>query len=186
VDIRCSAHNWKKPRSPHTRNPSVPQISPPEYLNSALSITPARTLYKCIFPNFLLDSFMAFRIPIRHIRRFQIRSHSNISIYNLEAKCRTRTMSTTTAPEKFDWLVILPDHEGVLAKRMEVRAYVYFLRTFIHVITIYYTNHSTTSITADKANRSHLSAITPLVESGFWKMGGTDLWPMGNSPRVFF
>jgi hypothetical protein len=28
------------------------------------------------------------------------------------------------APEKIDWLIILPDHEGALAKRMEVRPYV--------------------------------------------------------------
>jgi hypothetical protein len=27
----------------------------------------------------------------------------------------------STAPSKFEWLVILPDHAGVLEKRMEVR-----------------------------------------------------------------
>ncbi|KAH8685513.1 hypothetical protein BGZ60DRAFT_364764 [Tricladium varicosporioides] len=30
-------------------------------------------------------------------------------------------MASTTDAGKFEWLVILPDHEGVLAKRMEVR-----------------------------------------------------------------
>jgi hypothetical protein len=34
----------------------------------------------------------------------------------------SRTMST--APEKFEWLVILPDQAGKLAKRMEIRPYV--------------------------------------------------------------
>lgn len=33
-------------------------------------------------------------------------------------------MSTAAASEKLDWLVILPDYEGALAKRMEVRQYV--------------------------------------------------------------
>jgi len=30
-------------------------------------------------------------------------------------------MATTTAPEKFEWIVILPDQPGKLAKRMEIR-----------------------------------------------------------------
>jgi hypothetical protein len=34
-------------------------------------------------------------------------------------KIRTRTMAT--APEKFEWIVIMPDQPGKLAKRMEVR-----------------------------------------------------------------
>lgn len=33
----------------------------------------------------------------------------------------TRTMASTTA--KFEWLVIVPDHGGVLDKRMEIRPY---------------------------------------------------------------
>ncbi|PBP21733.1 YCII-related domain protein [Diplocarpon rosae] len=32
-----------------------------------------------------------------------------------------RTMASASAPEKFEWLVIMPDQPGKLAKRMEVR-----------------------------------------------------------------
>jgi len=46
--------------------------------------------------------------------------------------------------EKFEWLVILPDREGSLERRMAVRP-------------------------------QHLSALTPRVEAGFWKMGGAFL-----------
>jgi hypothetical protein len=35
-------------------------------------------------------------------------------------------MASFVPPEgKSEWLIIVPDHEGVLAKRMEVRPYVY-------------------------------------------------------------
>ncbi len=32
-----------------------------------------------------------------------------------------RTMSSATTPAKFEWLVIVPDHENALATRMQVR-----------------------------------------------------------------
>lgn len=52
------------------------------------------------------------------------------------AKHLVRTMSTTTtAPAKFEFLVIVPDKPGTLQKRLEVRACVSFpfplLRTFM-------------------------------------------------------
>ena len=33
------------------------------------------------------------------------------------------TTAATESKPKHEWLVIMPDHEGVLAKRMSVRAY---------------------------------------------------------------
>jgi hypothetical protein len=33
----------------------------------------------------------------------------------------TRQMAMSAAPQKIDWLVIIPDHEGVLENRMKVR-----------------------------------------------------------------
>jgi hypothetical protein len=35
-----------------------------------------------------------------------------------------RTMATAAAGKKLEWLIIIPDHEGVIEKRLEVRAYV--------------------------------------------------------------
>ena len=35
-----------------------------------------------------------------------------------------RTMASTTAAPKYEWLVILPDQKGALKKRMDVRPYV--------------------------------------------------------------
>jgi hypothetical protein len=45
----------------------------------------------------------------------------SLSALSLLTKTRVRTMATTTSPEKFEWIVIMPDQPGKLAKRMEVR-----------------------------------------------------------------
>jgi hypothetical protein len=67
---------------------------------------------------------MAFRVPIRIIPRSRILTHNSIYILSFKPNCSVRAMSTAAAPEKIDWLVVLPDHEGALARRMEVRQYV--------------------------------------------------------------
>jgi len=33
----------------------------------------------------------------------------------------TSTPTTTTAPTKYEWIIIVPDHEGAVERRMEVR-----------------------------------------------------------------
>lgn len=41
-------------------------------------------------------------------------------------------MATAAAGKRLEWLIILPDHEGVIEKRLEVRAYaiaLWFLTT---------------------------------------------------------
>lgn len=37
----------------------------------------------------------------------------------------TQFRAMATAPQKYEWMVIIPDHGGVLDKRMEVRPYAY-------------------------------------------------------------
>lgn len=87
-------------------------------------------------------------------------------------------MSTATEPEKIDWLVVLPDHEGALARRMEVRQYVPCFRKQQFLSTRFLSTEPyerlKTVIELTKLTRSHLSAIKSATESGFWKMGGTD------------
>ncbi|KAL2051582.1 hypothetical protein ABVK25_008244 [Lepraria finkii] len=67
-----------------------------------------------------------------------------------------RIYSAAATKQKHEWIVIIPDHEGMLPKRMEVRP-------------------------------DHLKALTPSVESGFWKLGGAMLEEVpkeGEGPKM--
>ncbi|KAF3492000.1 uncharacterized protein GIQ15_01517 [Arthroderma uncinatum] len=55
----------------------------------------------------------------------------------------TRSMATA-APSKKEWIVMMPDKPGMLAKRVEVR-------------------------------NTHLQNLSPILDSGFLKMGGSTL-----------
>jgi hypothetical protein len=48
-------------------------------------------------------------------------------------RIKTRTMASTTAADKFEWLVILPDQPGKLEKRLEVRPLVPHLPFYIYI-----------------------------------------------------
>ena len=78
------------------------------------------------------------------------------------AKHLVRTMSTTTAPAKFEFLVIVPDKPGTLQKRLEVRAYVYPSAL----------SQLTSRIKLTKLISAHLSAAKVQVEDGTYTMGG--------------
>lgn len=41
-----------------------------------------------------------------------------------------RKMTSSTEPQKYEWLVILPDQQGALPRRMEVRGYVFTSSSF--------------------------------------------------------
>lgn len=71
---------------------------------------------------------------------------------------RIRTMSSAAA-RKYEFLVIVPDRPGMLAKRLEVRSYVRPPAS-----------HSPDLGT--DGSRQHFSNMAPKVESGEWKMGG--------------
>ena len=65
-------------------------------------------------------------------------------------------MASTTG--KYEWVVIIPDHEGVLDKRMEVRPYVIDSHTYTEAMLI--------------GSRKHFEGLKSGVDSGFWRMGG--------------
>ncbi|CZR59658.1 uncharacterized protein PAC_09552 [Phialocephala subalpina] len=48
-----------------------------------------------------------------------LRSQFSLSTLNSYRRLAARTMAT--APEKFEWLCVIPDYPGILAKRMEIR-----------------------------------------------------------------
>jgi hypothetical protein len=116
---KCSANssNSKSPIIPHKERPIYDTSRLPN-----LSLT-----YSHIVPVF--STFMSFTSSLKHIHRSQFLNSSKLRFLNHNSlstsfashTTNSRIMSTVAAPEKLDWLVILPDHEGVLAKRMEVR-----------------------------------------------------------------
>lgn len=70
--------------------------------------------------------------------------------------------STSTPPaQKHEYIVILPDRPDVLPKRMAVRPHVSPITSFRPA--------------TNAPPSSHLQAITPGVDSGFWTLGGAYL-----------
>ncbi|KAI9745764.1 MAG: hypothetical protein M4579_007639, partial [Chaenotheca gracillima] len=63
-----------------------------------------------------------------------------------------------SAAGKHEWIVVMPDNEGVLETRMEVRPLVIALRAFLN-------------LKADVTPSDHLKGVSPKVEEGFWKFG---------------
>jgi hypothetical protein len=117
VDIPRSLRSIKRPRK--NGNLSVPAF--PTHATPPAKIRPVHHTRQVV--RITPYNFMAFRIPIR-IPRSRIPTHNSIYIHSFKLNCSVRAMSTAAAPEKVDWLVVLPDHEGALARRMEVRQYV--------------------------------------------------------------
>ena len=73
-------------------------------------------------------------------RNFAVQTGFVTTTYARRAETtQVREMATAAAGKKLEWLVIIPDHEGVIEKRLEVRAYVIPLSQAQH-----------TSVSADK------------------------------------
>lgn len=66
-------------------------------------------------------------------------------------------MATAAAGKKLEWLIIVPDHEGVIEKRLEVRAYVCIPLNWI---------------AANLGSRKHLEGVKPLHSENKIIMGG--------------
>src|SRR6266536_5991827 len=89
----------------------------------------------------------------RAIQRKLIRTRSSGLTF-----ARTMASSSPAAPEKFEWLVILPDNEGALPKRMEVRPLVFHP-------SINLTSHQHATVSISKASNQVLTA-----DSGRWEV----------------
>lgn len=70
----------------------------------------------------------------------------------------------SSSAEKFEWLVIMPDQPNKLAKRMEIRPYVYLFKHFVQVFE--------EAVDLIDVFRAHFEGLKEGLESGFWKMGG--------------
>ncbi|KAK5140662.1 hypothetical protein LTR04_002895 [Oleoguttula sp. CCFEE 6159] len=84
-------------------------------------------------------------------------------------------MSSTSSPAKHEWICILPDHEGALERRMEVRPYV-----AIPSVPPPPAHHALPASTAlaltethiHPTRSDHLKALAPNVDSGLILFGG--------------
>jgi hypothetical protein len=63
---------------------------------------------------------------------------------------------------KSEWLVLIPDHEGVLKKRMEVRPYVLLEPPCLRL----------GRSVADAESRLHFAALDQPMQKEAWSMGG--------------
>ncbi|KAG4029350.1 hypothetical protein MFRU_016g01040 [Monilinia fructicola] len=69
-------------------------------------------------------SFFRLRLVPRNLYSKQLTSRSTHPLFSSYPTANTRKMSSaaaTPAAEKFEWLVILPDNEGALERRVSVR-----------------------------------------------------------------
>jgi hypothetical protein len=101
----------------------IPKPTPPSPSQS-LPSTSYPSLEPIIFITIssILMSFILRQIPHQF---HKVNLSPNLS--SLKASSRipfSRTMASTSAPEKQEWLVILPDQEGALERRLSVRPYV--------------------------------------------------------------
>lgn len=104
---------------PTVSNPTFPPRNAylPHLIFTPLSIYHQSSPYPA-FPMSLL-----LRQTPRHLHKLKLTP----ALSSLKASSRvsiSRTMASTSAPAKFEWLVVLPDKEGALERRLSVRPYV--------------------------------------------------------------
>jgi hypothetical protein len=93
-------------------------------------------------------------LPLRQLRGPASRSLLSRSHIPISRSAIQRSMATSTG-KKIEWLIILPDREGALSRRMEVRPYV------SHI-------HLPTSCLYSSSHADHSKLTTP-----FWNIGPT-------------